>query len=191
MVARNRVPSETPCAPSANAAAIPSTVRDAAGRDHRCLAGDVNHRGHQDHGRDPASVSSGLLPLRDENVGPRLKSNLGRVDVPDRLDPQDPPLVRLLDQVGWDAHVEGDSHRLQVERLVEGRPIKWPPGVVHSERPLSLVSKQPPLLLQLGDAAHRRADAAQPAGIAHRGGQPHLVPRPKGSQHQGKVDAKQ
>ena len=87
VLAKKRVPSSTPSAPSASAAAMPAAVGDAAGGQYRDVTRDVDHLRHQHHRRDPARVAPRLPALRHEHVGTQLERELGGVPVAHLLHP--------------------------------------------------------------------------------------------------------
>ena len=68
-LARKRVPSRTPSAPSDSAADKPAPVGDPAGRQHRNRRDRIDHHRHQRHARLPADMPAALGALRDDDVG--------------------------------------------------------------------------------------------------------------------------
>ena len=76
-VARKRVPSRMPSAPSASAATRPRPSAIAARRQHRDRRHRVDHHGHERHAGHPADMAAALAALRDDDVGAGLDGALG------------------------------------------------------------------------------------------------------------------
>jgi hypothetical protein len=72
--------------------------------------------------------------------------------------------------------VTRDRGRVCLQRGRERVLVERPHRVVDRERPVGPVAQSGPLVAQLGHAPQRRAEAAQPAGVAHGGRQIDLVP---------------
>ena len=157
-------------------------VGDPAGSDDRDLAGDVDdlrdehHRGHQ------ATVTAGLPALGDKHVRSGPDRLLGLVDVHHLLDPQDAGVVGARDQVDGHGEVKRDRGGPEGERGGERLLVQRAHRVVDRERTLGQIAQPSPLSTQRRERTRGRAEAAQPARLAHRGGQVDLVPRPERGQ---------
>ena len=166
-------------------------VGDAPSGDHRNDTGDVDNGRDEHHRRHPPGVPARLCPLGDQNVGPRVESDGRRLGVTHGLHPHDAAFVCRRDEIGGDAHVEGDGHRSEVQGRGERLVVERPPGVVDGERPVGEVTEPMPLLTQLGHRTHGRTETAQRSGFTDRRGELHLVPGAERRQHDRHVDVQQ
>ena len=98
VLARNRVPMLTPCAPRERRGEACASGDTARGQ-HRDVAGEGDRLGDQTR-VEPIRRAPGLAALRDDHVGPCGQRVLGLVPVHHLLHPEDPGVVRPGDEVG-------------------------------------------------------------------------------------------
>ena len=94
-------------------------------------------------------------------------------------------------EVGRHTHVEGDRGRLQVQSRVERLVVHGPSGVVDGVRAVRELGQAAPLHLELGGLAQRGAEATESAGVADRGRELDLFPRPERCQDDRHLYAKE
>ena len=83
----NRVPTQTPSAPRASAAARPAPVEDAPGRDYWHLFADrIDHLGNERHRGHLTGVPSSLRALGHDDVAPGVHCAPGMVDLAAHVD---------------------------------------------------------------------------------------------------------
>jgi hypothetical protein len=111
------------------------------------------------------------VPERENGGIPRL------CRAHDLLDPEDAGVVRSRDQVCGHGQVERDRVRARFQSRGERIVIERPRRVVDRERAVGELAQARPPGLQLIAAAHRRADAAEPAGPTDRHRELDLLPR--------------
>ena len=157
----------------------PAAVGDAARRHHGYLPGDVDDLRDQHDRRDEAPVTAALTALGDDHIRSRRGSLLRLVHIDHLLEPHDPGIMRPRDQVGGHREVKRHHRGPERKRCCERLLVQRACGVVDRERPVCQPAQPRPLLTQLPDRAHRGADTAQRARLAHRGGEFDLLPRPE------------